>query len=220
MYHLNDTDIEAEMKKALIFKDPTAPPMYFLPKIHKDGSPGRPIVSGCSCPKVQISRFLEMSLRPRAQITPSYIKDTTDFIKHIDFLNSTLSPLFSESLLVSADVCSLYTNINHADGLSACRLALDSRSVKEPPTDQLIRLPELVLTLNNFEFDSFHYLQIRGTAMGSVCAPSYAIIFMSHLEERMLNAAVIRPVSWKRYIDDIFFFGLNLKKIFVNSKIT
>ena len=97
-----------------------------------------------------------------------HINDTTDFIKHIDFLNSTLRPLSFESLLVSADVSSLYTNINHTDGLGACRAALDLRSVKEPPTEQLIRLLELVLTINNFEFDGTHYLQIRGTAMGSV----------------------------------------------------
>ena len=40
--------------------------------------------------------------------------------------------------------------------------------------------------------------------MRSVWAPSYAIIFMSHLEE-MLNATTIRPFYWKRYIDDVFF---------------
>ena len=40
----------------------------------------------------------------------------------------------------------------------------------------------LILTLNNFASDCIHYLQIKGCAMGTTCAPAYANIFMANFE--------------------------------------
>ncbi|XP_063954030.1 uncharacterized protein LOC135153802 [Lytechinus pictus] len=51
----------------------------------------------------------------------------------------------------------------------------------------------------------FHYLQIFGTAMGTRMAPSFACLFMTKLEQQMLDSAPCRPWIWWRYIDDIFF---------------
>ena len=65
------------------------------------------------------------------------------------------------------DVKSLYTVIPHHNCLRALKFFLDKRSNKEPSTSVLVRLPELVLTLNNFSFDGEHYQQISGVAMGT-----------------------------------------------------
>ncbi len=66
------------------------------------------------------------------------------------------------------DVKSLYTVIPHHDGLRALKFFLDKRPVQEPSTSVLVRLAELVLTLNNnFSFDGEHYQQISGVAMGT-----------------------------------------------------
>ncbi len=46
---------------------------------------------------------------------------------------------------------------------------------------------ELILTLNNFELNGDHYLQIQGTAMGTRVAPSYANLFMAELESNVLT---------------------------------
>ncbi|XP_041453719.1 uncharacterized protein LOC121406911 [Lytechinus variegatus] len=62
-----------------------------------------------------------------------------------------------------------------------------------------------VLTKNNFTFMDQHYLQIFGTAMGTRMAPSFACLFMTKLEQQMLDSAPCRPWIWWRYIDDIFF---------------
>ena len=63
----------------------------------------------------------------------SYIKDSNDFkskIKNIDIPNV--------ALLVTADVVGLYPSIPHEAGLSALREALDERTRKEIPTENLI----------------------------------------------------------------------------------
>ncbi|XP_072041052.1 uncharacterized protein [Amphiura filiformis] len=177
-----------------------------LPKVHKANNPGRPIVSGCSCPTKQISRFVDYHLRPLVESLPSYIQDTTDFIKHINTLNEN-APLPDNTLLVSADVTALYTNINHNEALRACQQYLGTRPNKSPPTVDLIRLLELVMTLNSFEFNSQFYNQILGIRMGTCVAPSAANLFMGSLEARLLDTATTKPLegSWVRFIDDVHF---------------
>ena len=133
------------------------------------------------------------------QNLPSYLQDTTDFLRKQD----AMGQLPPETLLVSMDVTSLYTNIPHEDGIKACEEVWEARAVKDPPTQILINLLTLVLKCNNFEFIGKHYLQIQGTAMGTKMAPSYANIFMGRLERRLLQSVILKHFSWLRFIDDI-----------------
>lgn len=170
-----------------------------LPKIHKAGNPGRPIVSANGHPTEKISEFVDLHLQPHVQDLPSYLQDTTDFLRKQD----SLGPLPPDTLLVSMDVASLYTNIPHQDGIQACEEVWETRTVKDPPTDVLVRLLTLVLKCNNFEFNGKHYLQVQGTAMGTKMAPAYANIFMGRLEKQLLLSVPLKPFSWLRFIDDI-----------------
>ena len=47
---------------------------------------------------------------------PSFLKDTTDFLCKLNDITHLVKP---DSLLVTMDVNSLYTNIPHSDGLEA-----------------------------------------------------------------------------------------------------
>ena len=107
-------------------------------------------------------------------------------------------------MLATLDVTSIYTNIPHSEGIEAYRTALNSCRTRQPPTDDLIHLIELILTRNSFIFGEDHYLQLRGTAMGTVMAPSYANLFMGSLETTLLERALLKPSVWWRYIDDVF----------------
>ena len=173
---------------------------YILPKIHKPGCPGRPIVSSCGSPTEGISKFIDFHLSPLVSRIPSHIKDTTDFLKKSEGLGN----LPSGTILVTLDVKALYTNIPHDEGVEACRAMLNTREVQQPPTDDLVHLIKLVLSKNNFTFDDEHYLQMHGTAMGTRMAPSYANIFMGRLEDLLLERVTRRPSVWWRFIDDVF----------------
>ena len=189
---------------------------YHLPKIHKPGNPGRPIVSSCGAPTERISEFVDHHLQPLVKLSPSYLKDTKDFLQKL----SQLGPLPPGCILLTMDVSSLYTNIPHNEGMEACRKALNSRLSQTPPTHYLMEMIEQILTLNNFTFDGEHYLQTQGTAMGTKMAPSYANIFMTDLEERMLASTTARPMVWWRFIDDIFTIwkdGIETLRLFLNE---
>ena len=183
----------------VLVDQPKAGRFYLLPKIHKAGNPGRPIVSANGHPTEKISEFVDLHLQPHVQNLPSYLQDTTDFLRKQD----ALGPLPPDTLLVSMDVTSLYTNIPHQDGIQACAEVWETRTNKDPPTETLIKLLTLVLKCNNFEFNGKHYLQVQGTAMGTKMAPAYANIFMGRLENQLLMSVTLKPFSWLRFIDDI-----------------
>jgi hypothetical protein len=62
------------------------------------------------------------------------------------------------------DVKSLYTVIPHHDGLRALKFFLDKRPNRELSTSVLVRLAELVLTLNNF---SIQYTRTKAKSAAS-----------------------------------------------------
>ncbi|XP_062918361.1 chitinase domain-containing protein 1 isoform X1 [Mobula hypostoma] len=101
------------------------------------------------------------------------------------------------------DVQSLYTSIPHQQGLKALHFFLDSRPNQFPSTTTLLRLAELVLTLNNFSFGSSYFLQTKGVAMGTRMGPSYACLFVGFVEQSMSQtySGICSPL-FLRYIDD------------------
>ena len=64
---------------------------------------------------------------------------------------------------------------------------MKTREYKQISSDTLAELAEIVLRNNIFESDKKIFKQKRGTAIGTKFAPSYAILFMADLEEKMLE---------------------------------
>ena len=92
---------------------PQIPVFSTLTKIHKATPVGRPIISGCDGPTERISAFVDHLIQPIAQNQASYLKDTTDFL---NFIEKTKLP--KDTILVSMDVTSLYTNIPQEEGIT------------------------------------------------------------------------------------------------------
>ena len=172
------------------------------PKIKKrlENVPERPIISNCGNPTEKVSEFLDFDLNNIMQKGGSYIQDSNDFkskFKNIDISN--------DALLVNAYVVGLYPSIPHEANLIALREALDKKTHKEIPTENLIKMAEFVLKNNIFEFDTNVYQQISGNAIGTKFAPPYACIFMDQLETKFLENQNLKPLVWFRCTDEIFF---------------
>ena len=181
---------------------------YGLPKIHKkfeNFPPLRPIVSGVNSCTSKLSEYIDTFLKYQARTGASYLRDTKDFITKLNQLKS----IPNNSILVTMDVRSLYTNIDHHEGAEACFEALEKRKNKTISSSLLRRLILLVLKSNIFRFDNTYYQQIKGTAMGTPMAVNYANLFLEKFETEMLDEyerkTNLRPYVWMRYIDDIFF---------------
>ena len=132
---------------------------------------------------------------------------------------SKLGKIPEGALLCTVDVVGLYPSIPHGEGLEAIREALDRRENPGVATDTLVGLASLVLENNYFEFNDRFYRQKLGTAIGTKFAPAYANLFMTRLEERLLDASADKPLVWMRFIDDVFFIwthGEEKLKSFIN----
>ena len=190
----NRGDISHETLDYFSVNNPKLGRFYLLPKIHKrlHDVPGRPVISNSGFYTENIFSFIEYHLKPLVQNVKSYIRDTNNFLSKL----ASLPPLPDDVILCTIDVVGLYPNIPHDEGLIAMRKALDLRKDKRISTESLIELAECVLKNNIFEHNLSFYKQLRGTAIGTKMAPSYAIIFLGDLEERFFNNCDISPRVW------------------------
>ena len=176
---------------------------YLLPKIHKnlENPPGRPIVSSIDCATERISMMLDIILQPLLLTTKSYIKDTPDFLRKL-----SKEIILEEENLFTLDVSSLYTNIPLEESLQIMEKEFFPRTDCVIPPPYLVKMLELILKCNNFTFNRKHFLQVNGTAMGTRVAPTYANLFMAHIEESYVYTYKdnSKPRIWFRFIDDIW----------------
>ena len=127
----------------------------------------------------------------------SYVKDTNNFINK----TSAGKSVPKNKYLVVMDVRLLYTN---AEGISAVKIAFDNCSKRTRTTRVVIAFLALILILNNFTFDCIHYLQIKGCAMGTICAPVSANIFMASFELKYIYPYIRdRAKMFLNFIDDL-----------------
>ena len=78
---------------------------YILPKVHKTGCPGRPIVSAVGSPTEALSELVDHFIQPFVPNIPSYIRDTQDFLDKLH----ALCPLPVESILCTNRSIPKYT---------------------------------------------------------------------------------------------------------------
>ena len=91
-------------------------------------------------PTEKVSKFLDYERKPVMQKGKSYIRDSGHFLEKI----KNIRTLLQNAILVMADDVGLYPSIPHQAGLSALKGALENTSVKKIPTENLIKMAELV----------------------------------------------------------------------------
>ena len=68
--------------------------------------------------------------------------------------------------------------------MKAVKEPYDKNPSKTVSTKCITTFLSLILTLNNFIFNSVSYRQNMGYEMGTVCASSYVNLFMAQFEEK------------------------------------
>ena len=109
-------------------ENPRTPLFCGLPKIHKIFTPFpplRPIVSGFNSFTCNLSKFVDSFLKFQAQNCKSYIWYTKNFLIKL----SSIKNILENSFLVTMDVSSLCTNIDHKEGAEACFEKLGEKKV-------------------------------------------------------------------------------------------
>ena len=120
----------------MIAHDKKAGQFYVNLKVHKPHlniPPPRPLISGSGSITENIGKFVEYHIKDIASSHESYMQDTPDFLRIIDKINRgpKLNP---NTILLTLDVISLFTNILHNEGLTTLKEALDKRENPKVPT--------------------------------------------------------------------------------------
>jgi len=180
---------------------------YLLPKIHKNvwtvpnfQPKGRPIISCLNSESHQIGIFIDFFLQPLVCNSNSYVRDTYHFISKLQNLSVS-----NKSILVTADITSLYTNIPVNDAIDAIKILFNRYPDSSRPDAVIVKLISIILFNNDFTFNNEFYVQKKGVAMGQRFAPSIANIYLILWEEHLKTRFKNFPNIWLRYIDDIFF---------------
>ena len=187
---------------------------YCTFKVHKEHDhgktpPERPIKSGCGAIFENASIFIEHHIKNIANKHPTYLQDTPDFLRCIEEIDNE-GNLPDNALLASFDVLGLFTNIPKKEGLEALKEALEEREEKEVPSEFIVRLMDLILENNFFEFNEEIWKQEIGANMGSRPIRPYSNIFMAKkIDIAITNLASnltkeISPLKLlKQFFDDL-----------------
>ena len=120
---------ETEYNTLMDDSDTCTPAFYGLPKIHKEYGnfpPLRPIVAGYNSVTVKLSEYVDSYLKPAAQKSFSFVRDTTHVLKKL----RNVRKIPKNSFMVTMDVHSLYNNIDHEESVEACFRASEKRNQK------------------------------------------------------------------------------------------
>ena len=170
------------------------------PKLHKANVPYRAIVSGIGTPTERLAELAEHELKGFVEQSPSYIRDTTDFIVK---LRSVDEPLPADAILFCFDVVKLYPSVPRKEGLQACEEALSTRLRSLVSGKAAMEMIQTVLDNNVFGFGDKSYIQKEGIAIGSRLGKNFACAYMRKWDEALLRFRA-SPYFYKRFIDDGF----------------
>ena len=197
--------IDDELKKYLVPKFAKPGRLKGNPKLHKKKRPLRTIVNGIGTPTKKMAEVAEYQLNEYVEQSPSYIKDTTDFLTKLNEINVKLP---KGAILFCFDVEKLYPSIPREEGLQACEEALNQRSNQAFSSEAVMDMIRAVLDNNVFHFNSREYIQKDGVAIGSRLGRNYACAYMRKWDEA-LGKFEKQPMVYYRYIDDGFGIWLH-----------
>ena len=163
------------------------------------------MISSVNCHSSKISEFVDYHLQPIVWEIPSYIEDTSDFFCKL----KPITEVLENSYLKTLDVKLFYASIPNPEGIKAIKISHENFTKKTIATKIITTFLALILTLNNFIFNSRNFLQTE-VAMGTTCAN----IFMEYFEWKYIYS--ITEGKWLTYfsnINDIFLIWTRTKNV-------
>ena len=195
--------IDYKLKKKLTCDAAIAPRLYGLPKIHKPGTPLRPVSSSVDVPCYKLSKHIGEILKNTISKTYN-IKNSIELKEQIQ--NITLN---GDDIQVSFDVISLFTNIPIY--LAIKNIMAEWETIKQHtniPKSKFLTILEFCLKDNNyFKFNNEFYQQTFGMPMGNPLSPTIADIILDKLLDYSVDILSMKNVFFKyivKYVDDIF----------------
>ena len=188
-------------KWKLINLNPTAPTMKGLIKLHKEGTPIRPVVNWKHAPGYKLAQTLVNTLNTYIPLPYTYnVKNTPQLIDDL-----TGIPQGQTMKFASFDISNMYSNIPIEEMLTILKNTCDTNGVENSTTQEIMRITKTLVTQNYFQFQNTTYMQNEGLAMGAPTSSILSEIYMQYIESNTIYDALRKHSieGYFRYVDDI-----------------
>ncbi|BHF64099.1 hypothetical protein SprV_0200709800 [Sparganum proliferum] len=180
-------------------KDSAIARFYGLPKVHKPGTPLRPIVSLRGTPTFGLAKWLFQRLKFLTQGSQTTIHSAERFLEKLQGIRLT-----DDEVMVSFDVISLFTSIPQHLAVETVQTLIEQHYNE---TDNKHKIKHLVDLLKHclktfFTLNGATYKEVKGTLMGSPLSSLIAEAVLQQLKAPVFDN--YRPRLWVRYVDDTF----------------
>jgi hypothetical protein len=202
-HFLKDQLITKETHIKLLPKNKILPKLFGKPKIHKENIPMRPIISYNNSFLWELGETIAPDLKELNKYNNKHnIRNSTELI---NLTKNVYIP--NDCILVSYDIVSMFTSIPHnliLENVTNAFNNLNNNNILKFNRNSIIKLIELGLNYNYFDYKGSIYKQNTGCPMGNQTSPILANIVMNTIDiwiNREMSGDII---IWKRYVDDIF----------------
>lgn len=133
----------------------------------------RPIMPTCGSLLEGVSKWLDYHIKDIMPLVPTVLRDSYHLLKEL----KNMERLPPNAWLFMCNAVSMYTNINTKHAVSMFMKWIEEHSDELPPTFPkvlFLKLLELVMSKNMFQFNNTFYQQEDGATMGMSCTVQYA----------------------------------------------
>ena len=188
----------------VLVKTHKKPPDWFDQHVPLNDLKVRPIISCSGSPTERLAWLVTEILSPLLNFIPCHLKSLH---QHLEDLRSIPADQLAGNKFFSADVSSLYTNINITrcieNLLELAEEHIDELDLMGLTLTDVHMILEHILSNSYFTFDHNLYRQLDGLFMGLRPSPVGAVVRMYHLEKNSIYIDIhYLPLYYKRYIDD------------------
>jgi hypothetical protein len=163
--------------------------------------PLRPVINSIQAPSYKLAKYLNKKLQGKRNLPNNYNTRNSKEVA-LELLNTQIKDYHRN---VSLDIKDLYVNIPIEDILQITKSWLKKQKHNNKIIEQTIRIREIILKQNYFQYDNRFYQPKKGIAMGSSISSTIAVIYLQHLEDRYVKHTIENReiIYYKRYVDDL-----------------
>ena len=154
----------------------SAPVMRGLLKIHKFGTPIRPVVNFRNAPTYNLAKT--RALKKYMPLPYVYnVQNSLHLVK--DLTNIPYDPNLRSA---SLDISNMYTNTPIKELLNITESTRENNGLEFTLKQEILRITRLIVTQNYFKFQNKTYIQERGLVMGTPTSSILSEIYLQCME--------------------------------------